>query len=127
MYNFCLSLIKTKDQVLLSPPDQCPTHLSPKWHGPCKVILVTPTATQIKGLPLCIHLSHLKPITAPLRTHPSSYTATLTGSCSVKFQRTPRSTALSQFQKNKALPHNCTLPDWESNMLSFLTPLPSPG
>ena len=35
--------IKIGDQVLFSSPDQCSSSLSPKWQGPFKVILVTPT------------------------------------------------------------------------------------
>ena len=47
----CPSPVNIGDQVLLSPPDQHPSSLSPKWHGPFKVILVTPTGAKLEGLP----------------------------------------------------------------------------
>ena len=50
--NSCPMLIKIGDHVLFSHPDQCPSPLSPKWQGPFKVILVTPTAAKLKGLSL---------------------------------------------------------------------------
>ena len=94
----CLQPIKIGDQVLFYPSDQCPSPLSPKWQGPFKVILVTPTAAKLKGLSHWTHLSHLKPFTLPAQaTH--SYTVTQTGPCSLKFQRTPRSATLSPVPK----------------------------
>ncbi|XP_027247589.1 protein NYNRIN-like [Cricetulus griseus] len=89
----CTSPINIGDQVLLSPPDQSPSPLSPKWKGPFKVILVTPTAAKLEGLPHWIHLSHLKPFTSPPETHPS-YTVSTTGPCSLRFQRTLKSSTL---------------------------------
>ena len=69
--NLCPLQIKIGDQVLFSPPDQCLLPLSPKWQGPFKVILVTPTAAKLKGLPHGIHLSHLKPSALPAQDTPS--------------------------------------------------------
>ena len=59
------------------------SHLSPKWQGPFKVILVTPTAAKPKGLSHWIHLSHLKPFIPPPKNDTSSYTFTLTGPFSI--------------------------------------------
>ena len=65
--NSCPSLIKIGDQVLFSPPDQRPSPLYPKWQGPFKVILVTPTAVKLEGLSHWIYLSHLKPFLFQLK------------------------------------------------------------
>ena len=59
------------------------SHLSPKWQGPFKVILVTPTAAKPKGLSHWIHLSHLKTVIPPSKNDTSSYTFTLTGPFSI--------------------------------------------
>ena len=88
----CTSPINIGHQVLLSPPDQSSSPLSPKWKGPFKVIFVTPTAAKLEGLPYWIYLFHLKPFISPSETHPS-YTVSRT-LCSLKFWRTSKSSAL---------------------------------
>lgn len=93
--NPCPSPIHIGDQVLLSPPGQRPTPLSPKWQGPFKVILVTPTAAKLEGFPHWVHLSHLKPfISPPSQKNLSSYTVKQTGPLTLKLQRTSGSPAL---------------------------------
>lgn len=92
--NPCSFPVNTGDQVLLSPSDQCPLPLSPKWQSLGKVILVTPTAAKLEGL-LWIHLPHPKSFTPQPQDNLSSYTVAQTGLCSLEFQRTPKSTALS--------------------------------
>ncbi|XP_057631307.1 uncharacterized protein LOC130877762 [Chionomys nivalis] len=85
--NACPPPVKIGDKVLFSPPGQRPLPLSPKWQGPLRVILLTPTAAKLEGIPHWIHLSHLKPFIPTAQNNPP-YTVTQTGPCSLKFQRT---------------------------------------
>jgi hypothetical protein len=91
----CPLPVNIGDQVLLSPPGHQPSPLSPKWQGPFKVILITPTAAKLEGFSHWVHLSHLKPFIPPPKDDPSSYTLTLTGPCSVKLWETSRPLVLS--------------------------------
>ena len=86
----CPLPVNIGDQVLLSPPGHQPSPLSPKWQGPFKVILITPTTAKLEGLSHWVHLSHLKPFIPPPKDDSSSYTSTLTGWCPVKLRKTSR-------------------------------------
>ena len=97
----CPLPVNIGDQVLLSPPDHWLSPFSPKWQGPFKVILVTPTAAKPKGLSHWVHLSHLKPFIPPPKNDSSSYTSTLTGPCFVKLQKTLRPPTLSPIPENE--------------------------
>ena len=97
----CPLPVNIGDQVLLSPPDHRPSPLSPKWQGPFKVILVTPTAAKLEGFPHWVHLSHLKPFIPPPKDNSSSYTSTLTGPCSIKLRRTSRPSTLSPIPEHE--------------------------
>lgn len=98
----CPLPVNIGDQVLLSPPGHQPSPLSPKWQGPFKVILITPTAAKLEGLSHWIHLSHLKPFIPPPKDDSSSYTLTLTGPCCVKLRKTSRPPVLSPILENEA-------------------------
>lgn len=101
-----------------SAPDQQLWPLSPKWQGLFKIIIVTPTAAKLDGLP---HLSYLKPFTPPPQDNLFSFTGAQT--CSLKFQRTPRSTAPSPVPGWSLTPQPySTLLDWDPYMFSFLIP-----
>ena len=63
--------------AVIPHPGQRPSPFSPKWQGPLRVILLTPTAAKLEGIPHWIHLSHLKPFTPPAQDDPS-YTVTQT-------------------------------------------------
>jgi hypothetical protein len=52
------SSIKTGDSFYLTTPHSS-TSLKPKWMGPHKVILATPTAPKLKGYPAWVHISRL--------------------------------------------------------------------
>ena len=98
----CPLPVNIGDQVLLSPPGHQPSPLSPKWQGPFKVILVTPTAAKLEGLSHWVHLSHLKPFIPPPKDDSFSYTSTLTGRCPVKLRKTSRPPVLSPILENEA-------------------------
>jgi hypothetical protein len=66
----CPLLVNIGGQVFLSPPDHRPLLLSPKWQGPFKVMLVTPTAAKLEGLSHWVHLSHLKSFIPPPKDDP---------------------------------------------------------
>ena len=70
------------------PPDHQPLPISPKWHSPFKLILMTPTAAKLEGLSHWVHLSHLKPFIPPPKNDSSSYTSTITGPCSENVETT---------------------------------------
>lgn len=82
--------------------------LPPKWQHPFNVILVISTAHWS-------HLSHFDPFTPTCQDNFSLYTSTPLGSCSLKFQKTLRSTALSPATENEALPHRCAQLYWTEN------------
>ena len=80
------------DMVYLSDNPQ--GDLTPKWQGPFKVILLTPTAAKLKKVTSWVHLSHLKWVTSnPLPSLNDTYQVSLTGPTSLKFTwRQPLST-----------------------------------
>lgn len=57
------------DWVYFSPPSADSIPLTPKWKGPLKIILCTPTAAQLEEFPgkltSWIHISRLKPARPP--------------------------------------------------------------
>ena len=63
--------------------------LTPKWQGPFKIILLTPTAAKLEKVASWIHLSHLKQVTSnpvmPSLTDP--YQVSLTAPTSLKITR----------------------------------------
>ena len=63
--------------------------LTPKWQGPFKIILLTPTAAKLEKITSWVHLSQLKWVTPnpalPSLTDP--YQVSLTGPTSLKFTR----------------------------------------
>jgi hypothetical protein len=81
--------------MLLSTLGHHPSPLSSKCQSPFKVILVTPTAAKLEGLPHWIHLSHFKPFILPPQNNFPSYISTPAGPCSLKLQRMPRTTTWS--------------------------------
>ena len=69
--------------------------LTPKWQGPFKVILLTPTAAKLKKVTSWVHLSHLKWVTSnpELPSLNETCQVSLTGPTSLKFPwRQPLST-----------------------------------
>ena len=50
------------DMVYLSDNPQ--GDLTPKWQGPLKIILLTPTAAKLEKVTSWVHLSHLKRVTS---------------------------------------------------------------
>ena len=54
--------LQTGDMVYLSDNPQ--GDLTPKWQGPFKIILLTPTAAKLKKVTSWVHLSHLKRVTS---------------------------------------------------------------
>jgi hypothetical protein len=107
----CLLPVSTGDQVLLCPLDHHLTPLSPKWQGPFKVILMTPTAAKLEGLSHWVHLSHLKPFIPSPQNGSSSYTSPPTGHCSLKLQQTLRPPTLSPIPEK-----------WDSTPAAVLDP-----
>ena len=57
-----LTPLQTGDMVYLSDNPQC--DLTPKWQGPFKIILLTPTAAKLEKVTSWVHLSHLKWVTS---------------------------------------------------------------
>ena len=85
--------LQTGDMVYLSDNPQ--GDLTPKWQGPFKITLLTPTAAKLEKVTSWVHLSCLKQVTSdpalPSLTDP--YQVSLTGPTSLKFtQRQPLST-----------------------------------
>ena len=69
--------------------------LTPKWQGPFKVILLTPTAAKLKKVTSWVHLSRLKQVTSntALPSLNDTYQVSLTGPTSLKITwRQPLST-----------------------------------
>ena len=79
--------LQTGDMVYLSDNPQ--GDLTPKWQGPFKIILLTPTAAKLEKVTSWVHLSRLKRVTSdpalPSLTDP--YQVSLTGPTSLKFTR----------------------------------------
>ena len=79
--------LQTGDMVYLSDNPQ--GDLTPKWQGPFKIILLTPTAAKLKKVTSWVHLSRLKRVASdpglPSLTDP--YQVSLTGPTSLKFTR----------------------------------------
>lgn len=63
--------------------------LTPKWQGPFKVILLTPTAAKLEKVTSWVHLSRLKRVTSnpALPSLNDTYQVSLTGPTSLKFTR----------------------------------------
>ena len=85
--------LQIEDMVYLSDNPQ--GDLNPKWQGPFKIILPTPTAAKLKKVTSWVHLSRLKWVTSnpvlPSLTDP--YQVSLTRPTSLKFtQRQPLKT-----------------------------------
>ena len=68
--------LQTGDMVYLSDNPQ--GDLTPKWQGPFKIILLTPTAAKLEKVTSWVHLSRLKWVTSdpvlpsltdPIRSH----------------------------------------------------------
>ena len=88
-----LPTLQIEDMVYLSDNPQ--GDLNPKWQGPFKIILLTPTAAKLKKVTSWVHLSCLKWVTSnpvlPSLTDP--YQVSLTRPTSLKFtQRQPLKT-----------------------------------
>ena len=69
--------------------------LNPKWQGPFKIILLTPTAAKLEEVTSWVHLSCLKwvPSDTALPSLTDPYQVSLTGPTSLKItQRQPPST-----------------------------------
>ena len=79
--------LQIRDMVYLS--DNPPGDLNPKWQGPFKIILLTPTAAKLEKVTSWVHLSRLKWVTS----HPAlpslfdPYQASLTEPTSLKVTR----------------------------------------
>ena len=88
-----LPSLQTGDMAYLSNNPQ--GDLTPKWQGPFKIILLTPTTAKLEKVTSWVHLSCLKRVTSdpslPSLTDP--YRVSLTGPTSLKFTwRQPLST-----------------------------------
>jgi len=57
-----LPSLQIGDMVYLSDNPQ--GDLTPKWQGPFKIILLTPTAAKLEKVTSWVHLSHLKRVTS---------------------------------------------------------------
>ena len=71
--------------------------LTPKWQGPFKIILLTPTAAKLVKVTSWVQLSRLKQVTSnpALPSLNDTYQVSLTGPTSLKFtQRQPLSSIL---------------------------------
>ena len=44
---------------------QCHSDLTPKWQGPCKVILLTSTAAKLKEITPWVHITRIKKFMQP--------------------------------------------------------------
>ena len=69
--------------------------LTPKWQGPFKIILLSPTAAKLEKATSWVHLSRLKRVTSnpALPSLNDTYQVALTGPTSLKFTlRQPLST-----------------------------------
>ena len=55
--------------------------LTPKWQGPFKIILLTPTAAKLEKVTSWVHISHLKRV---ISDHTNAYQVSLTGPTSIK-------------------------------------------
>jgi hypothetical protein len=62
-----------------------PSHLQEKWRGPFNVILTTPMAAKLAGLPSWVHAQNLK-LAAPQKT----YQSLLTVSTKIKISCFPK-------------------------------------
>ena len=62
-------------------------NLTPKWQGPFKIILLTPTAAKHEKVTTYVHLSGLKQVTShtALPSLNDTYQVSLTGPTSLKF------------------------------------------
>ena len=72
------------DMIYLS--DNSQGDLTPKWQGPFKIILLTPTAAKLEKVTSWVHLSHLKQVISD-PAQPSStdtFKVSLTGPTSLK-------------------------------------------
>ena len=88
-----LPSLQTGDMAYLSNNPQ--GDLTPKWQGPFKIILLTPTTAKLEKVTSWVHLSCLKRVTSdpslPSLTDP--YRVSLTGPTSLNFTwRQPLST-----------------------------------
>ena len=72
------------DMVYLSDNPQ--GDLTPKWQGPFKIILLTPTAAKLEKVTSWVHLSYLKRVTSDpaLPSLNDTYQVSLTGPTSLK-------------------------------------------
>lgn len=121
----CPSLINIRFYVFLFLQDQYFSLLSLKWQGPLKVILVTPTAANLKGRSLRFHLSHFKLLPLHLKMILFHTEQLQQDPARLSFWRHWDQLPCHQFRKNEVSPHNCTLLDWEPHMHSFSMALPS--
>ena len=82
-----LSPLQIGDTVYLSDNPQ--GDLTPKWQGPFKVILLTPTAAKLEKVTSWVHFSLLKRVTSnpALPSLNDTYQVSLTGPNSLKFTR----------------------------------------
>ena len=81
------------DMVYLSDNPQ--GDVNPKWQGPFKITLLTPTAAKLEKVTSWVHLSCLKQVTSDPALHSLTdpYQVSLTGPTSLKFtQGQPLST-----------------------------------
>ena len=76
-------------RVMVYLSDNPQGDLTPKWQGPLKIILLTPTAAKLEKVTSWVHLSHLKRVTSnsALPSLTDTYQVSLTGLTSLKFTR----------------------------------------
>ena len=71
---------------------QSHSDLTPKWQGPCTVILLTPTTAKLKEITPWVHITWLKKFMQPNDENAcqtNTYQVSHTGPTTLKFSRLP--------------------------------------
>ena len=71
---------------------QSHSDLTPKWQGPCTVILLTPTTAKLKEIAPWVHITWLKKVMQPNDENAcqtNTYQVSHTGPTTLNFSRLP--------------------------------------